>query len=102
MTTYRCLHITDKANYDKKNIECKINNIAANDLARVIIFAKDKDGNELLFIKDFFSRTKSRKMINRNIKKYINEIKIYKTKVVRINYHENDMGDLIILGISRI
>ncbi len=85
--------------FQKKNVIITGN--AASDLGQVLVFARDKDNKEIMFVKEFFSSMKSAETINHQIHRYGQKINKLKNRKVTIAYHENRAGNLVIDKITR-
>jgi len=74
---------------------------AASDLGQVLVFARDEDNKEILFVKEFFSSMKSADTMDKQIRRYRHKMNKFRNRKVTITYHENRAGNLVIEKITR-
>ncbi len=69
---------------------------AANDLGQVMVFAKNREGEKVVFVKDFYSRLSSPAVQRRDMARYCRKIRRYHNRKVRVIWHENRAGNRVI------
>lgn len=87
---------------DIKHITVTVSGSAVNDLGQVLIFSRDKENNEFVFVKEFYSSFKDRAAQRRDMLRYRKKIRRLHNKKVSISYFENRAGNLVISEISRL
>ena len=74
---------------------------AASDLGQVLVFTRDRENKEIMFVKEFFSSFKSADTMNHQMRRYRHKVNRLKNRRVTILYHENRAGNLVIDKITR-
>jgi hypothetical protein len=87
-----CLHRGENEKQIIKK-DVMIKECAVNDLGQVLVFVTDKDNREWLFIRDFYSREKSGKLVSLESSRYLNKVKRLRNRRVTIVYFENYAGN---------
>lgn len=84
-----------------QSIRVTVTSSAASDLGQVLVFARDRDNKEKMFVKEFFSSMKSADTMGHQMRRYGQKIKKLKNRRVTIVYHQNRAGNLAIDKITR-
>ena len=84
------------SSHETKTTRVTVTGSAANDLGQVMVFAKDKEGEKVVFVKDFYSRLSSPAAQRRDMARYRRKIRRYHNRKVRVIWHENRAGNRVI------
>jgi hypothetical protein len=87
-----------KSNETVSNVT--VTEITFNDIDQVMIFAENNEIKHMIFVKDFYSKLKSREAIDEEIKKCISSLEKFRGKKALIKYYKNEQGDNIFLEIN--
>ncbi len=84
----------------EKLSKVKIVDVAPNDLGQVMVFAEDRDGRRMVFVKNFYESGKDSPRMKAEMTAYMSGLEKYRGKKASIRHRKDKIGDLIIKEIK--